>query len=228
MAEPTVRTVVPPASIWRIGRGQNPLRVRRPDPVDLSCARAGNRFDSALGIYGILYFATELLGCFGETLARFRPSPELVALVRDEWREAGFMIAGVVPQDWRSRRTAVRVRITDRRPFLDVEHPETHAVLREELAPGLALLGYDDLDVSTVRGPDRRPTRLISQWAWSQYDENGDALYAGVRYLSRIDTSWELWAAFDDVVLDVIETRPITLDMPEVEKISDLFKIKVF
>lgn len=192
----------------------------------------GNRFDSPSGNFGVRYFATSLDGCFGETLARFRPDPLLSEVIGDEWRELGFMAVGDIPADWRQRRTAVRVgfpsgghnaKFKDGGQFLDIESVETREAMRSDLAPLLAYYHYDDLDVALVRGRDRRVTRYISQWVFEQADEDGDPLYAGIRYLSRLNTAWECWAVFDDVEIEELERRPIRGDDRSYKKIAKLY-----
>jgi len=189
----------------------------------------GNRFDPRSYDYGVLYFGSTLQACFAETLARLRPSVKLFALVEDEWRQQGFMAAGTVPADWRQRRTAVRVRLPGAARFVDVESPLTHQFLRVELAPALAALGIDDLDVSTVRGPDRQVTQMISEWAYMVND--GDkARFAGIRYCSRLGSQWECWAVFEDdqIEIEVLERLPIAKDTPELREVADLFGLTVF
>jgi hypothetical protein len=100
--------VPPPGTgFWRVGRSPDPINFADPlDPGLLDNPNTGNRFDSPTRDYGVCYFATQLDGCFGETLARFRPDPELIAISTED----GHMPAGEVPADWRVRRLAVRVR----------------------------------------------------------------------------------------------------------------------
>ena len=227
MTPPGPATVqAPAAGLWRVGCGDDPLAVRRPDPNTLFSTTTGNRFDSAEGLFGVLYFATNLEGCFGETLVGFRPSLPMVALVEEEWRERGFMDVGSVPQEWRLRRSSVKVQVGTDSPFLDIESRQTHQFLRGELALGLSSLGYQDLDVSMVRGPDRRVTRLIASWAYKFMPEDGVS-FAGIRYLSRIDTKWELWAVFNDVPIEPVETRPILPQTDELRKVANEFGLIV-
>ncbi len=225
---PTVVVVPPPPTgLWRVARGDNPLAVPLGDHG--AGSRGGNRFDPLMMTYGVLYFGSDLNTCFGETLARFRPSIELLALVKDEWDELGFMTVGSVAADWRQRRTAVHVRLSGDLVFVDVESPETHQFLRSELALGLSSLGLSDLDVSTVRGPDRRVTQMISEWAYMTAD--GDQpRYAGIRYESRIRSGWECWALFDDEDLDieVLEALPISPDMAALTSVATLFGLQIF
>lgn len=210
-----------------MARGDNPLAV--PANLERPGSSGGNRFDPLTMTYGVLYFGTDLEACFGETLARLRPSLELLALVKDEWEERGFMTVGTVAADWRQRRTAVHVRLPETLVFVDVESPVTHQFLRRELALGLSSIGLSDLDVSTVRGPDRRVTKMISEWAYMAADDD-QPRYAGIRYESRIRTGWECWALFDDEDLDiqVIETVPITPDMPALMSVAKLFGLHIF
>lgn len=220
----------PKAGLWRIGRGDNPLLVRPSEPQTLGVSRSGNRFDSTSGDYGVSYFGSSLEVCFGETLARFRPSAALVGLLSEEWQEMGFMALGAVPAEWRVRRTAVRVLVSQDARFLDIESPHTHQHLRKELALGLASLGYSELDVGIVRGRDRRITRLVSEWAYhaTAGEEDPSPVYAGIRYLSRISDAWECWAVFDDVELEVVETTPLNREMPELIAVGELFELTVF
>ncbi|HZT96404.1 MAG TPA: RES family NAD+ phosphorylase [Chloroflexota bacterium] len=207
-----------------MARGTHPLVPSRP-----SGSIGANRFDPLTADVGVLYFGSDLETCFGETLARFRPSLPLLSLVEDEWRDLGFMDVGSVAADWRQRRSAVHVRLPSDALFLDVESVLTHQFLREELALGLSALGLDDLDVAAVRGPDRRVTQLIADWAY-RADDGGEPLYAGIRYESRIKSGWECWALFDDEDLEVeiLETLPVTTDMLSFKTVATLYGLQVF
>ncbi|CCG05718.1 RES family NAD+ phosphorylase [Blastococcus saxobsidens] len=224
MVEPA-SVFAPPDGIWRVGRGDAPHLPRRP-----ADGTAGdNRFDSQDGTFNVLYFATTLDGCFGETLARFRPAPHLRTLLQADWRTNGFMEVGAIPADWRFHRTAVRVvEAQAPLPFLDIDAVETLQFLRYELALGLGSLGVHDLDTSVVRGGDRRITRLISSWTYNATDpETGESSYAGIRYASRLNSQWECWAVFDRVPLLPLEFIPITPDMPSLRTIAQLFDLRV-
>jgi hypothetical protein len=220
----------PGSGFWRVGRSPDPLRFSDPlDPNLLENPSAGNRFDSPTGDYRVCYFATTLDGCFGETLARFRPDPGLRAVADEQ----GFMAPGEVPADWRHRRLAVRATPTpsDMVPtisFLDVEAAETRAVLRDELGELLAFYGYSDLDVPAIRGGDRRITRWIGRWAYEQRDTRGRMEFAGIRYLSRLSSEWECWAIFQTVALDEQERRPIPRRDAALLRIADLYGLAVF
>lgn len=228
--------IVPPPDegLWRIGREPDPLKESVSSASsEVSKASTGNRFDSPTAAYGVRYFATRLEGCFGETLARFRPDPQLASVVGDEWTERGFMSVGDIPADWRQRRTAVKVvlpnpqaRFPQNLPFLDIEALETREAIRPHFGELLAFYGYPDLDVPVVRGHDRRITRYISQWAWEQKDDETDLpLYAGIRYLSRLNNEWELWAIFDDVELEIRAKKPILPNDLDLQRVTKTYRL---
>lgn len=110
------------------------------------------------GAYGVRCFATELEGCYGETLARFRAHKKLAEVIGEEWAERGFMRVGDIPADWRQRRGAVRVRFADAANrsfaagvrFLDIESVHTREALLPDFEPLLRFYGYADLDVAVV------------------------------------------------------------------------------
>ncbi len=94
---------------WRVSR--------RPDAwawPDWAYAEAdgtfGNRFDDPAGQYRVLYACSQRVGCFVETLARFRPDPAVAAgivEIENEDGEPPTGPAGRVPADWvRKRCTA--------------------------------------------------------------------------------------------------------------------------
>jgi len=225
MGEGPAVVTAPETGLWRIARGANPLAV----PVGGPGPARANRFDPLTMDYGVLYFGSDLEACFGETLARFRPSLSMLSLVKEEWEGLGFMALGSIAADWRQRRSAVHVRLPRDLVFLDVESPVTHQFLRKKLALGLSTLGLSDLDVPAVRGADRRVTQMISEWAYMETD--GDRpRYGGIRYESRIRSGWECWALFDDdeLAIDVVETLTIMPDMPGLVSVAELFDLQVF
>lgn len=219
---------MPATGLWRVAREPDPLR---PSRLDQSRAApvAGNRWDSEH--YGVIYFATTLEGCFGETLARFRPNLALADLVHAEWAASHHMAPGQLPQDWRNRRAAVHVDIEPGWKFLDVESVKTRRFLQKELAFGLATLEVDSLDVPEIRGKDRRVTQLVSEWAFNfTVDIEADdeqAPFAGIFYSSRVSSDWDCWAVFEDIPLTNARAEPIPVNMPELRHVCRLFDLNV-
>lgn len=190
----------------------------------------GNRFDSPLGDYSVLYFGTTLETCFGETLARLRPDTKLARLVKGDWSDLGFLLPGEVAAVWRHSRLAVRVRPADESAlFLDVESFATRRSLSRRLAPVLAALGLEELDVAAIRGADRRLTRIISYWAWNQRSPDDESYrWAGLRYLSRLNSAWECWALFSRVSTVELERRAISAEMPALKTIAAAYELRIF
>ena len=183
----------------------------------------GNRYDNEH--CGVIYLGTTPESCYAETLARFRPKPDLARLVGQDWKR--FMQPGNLPADWRVRRRLVKAEVHHSEVFLDVEAIQTREFLRRELALGLSALGVDELDVSDIRSGDRRIGRLISAWAYQQVDDQGRALYAGIRYLSRLSSNWECWAAFDDVIVVRAEAKEINANDSALQEVSRIFQLTV-
>jgi len=224
---PDVALAYPPEEgLWRVARGE-PFALREPPPpLSIRDGGVGNPFDSALGNYRVWYFATELEGCYAETLAPLRPAPAVVdAIGRDE---EGFFPLGEIAADWRQRRIAVRATFPEARPFLDVEAARTRAVLRKELGPLLAGLGLDDIDVPAIRSKDRRLTRIVSQWTWEEHETPGSPPYGGIRFCSRLGSEWECWAVFEDVLPQERERRPILREDEALGRVASLYDLVLF
>ena len=194
----TPQLVLPPETIWRVARLEKGLEFSRIDPVDAVSSGEGNRFDVVGG--GVLYAATDVEGCYRETLARLRPAPGMRELDEDG---QGFMAAGQVAASWRETRRRFALALVRPLPFIDVEAQATWNALEGET--GVLPETVDRLDVGLVRGPDRVLTRAIASWAYTQTDGDGLPLYSGIRYLSRAG-NFECWAIFDGTV--VVEPEP--------------------
>ena len=215
-------TVLADGTYFRVARSDQPLSMSWIQPADAALLSAGNRFDVLGG--GVLYLGTTAAGCYAETTARFRPAARVRAAVGDE---PGFVMCGGVPADWRARRLEVEVDIPDGLPFVDVESPETHAYLNAVMAPQLAGLDIDALDVGIVRGRNRLITRAIASWAYLAIDSDGDPLYSGLRYMSRLGDQ-ECWAVFDGTEVIERSRSPIERSNPALLAVAVNFGLTVF
>lgn len=222
MIEPA--TATPPPVIYRVARSRGLLDFSTITPGDAALAKAGNRFDVVGG--QVLYAGTSLEACYAETLARFRPTPRIRALLKDE---EGFMAVGGIPQDWRLQRRIATLGIEDALPFLDVEDPATQEFLSEELALELVALGYNDpLDLAAICNQDRRLSRAIARYAFTAADPDGEPTYSGIRYMSRIASDWECWAIFGGTTVELLDTQTIELTDPDLQKIAKLWNLRPF
>lgn len=115
-----------------------------------------------------------------------------------------------IAADWRDRRCRVQVAVDlEAPPFLDVDDAGTLGLLDDELRPQLDAWGVEQLDTSVIRARDRRVTRLIADWAWEHRSREVPAGFAGIRYVSRLDSSQECWAVFSDIEVREMSRTPI-------------------
>ena len=98
-----------PGLIYRLGRKPDPWSV--PDWASAGPdGTFGNRFDDPEGMYRVLYASSQRLGCFLETLGRFRVDPKLLAELGEIEGEDDYCPLG---QGERSR-----VRVSSSLPFI--------------------------------------------------------------------------------------------------------------
>lgn len=173
----------------------------------------------------MLYAATESRGAYAETIAQFRPSA-LAAELDAVGLEPGRVPYGVVPREWRASRRLRSLRLVDPRPFIDIDAPVTHACLAREAGDILRALGIGNLDIGLVRGPSRRLTRALARWAYTRVDGDGQGVYSGIRYSSRIG-SQECWAIFDGTTAHVVAELDITAEDEALREIAAELDIAV-
>ena len=90
----------PSGPLFRVGRDDDAWAI-----PDWAYAKEdgtfGNRFDDPMGVYRVLYASSQRLGCFIETLARFRVDVSFVAdLALMENGEDDFTAFGTVRSAW--------------------------------------------------------------------------------------------------------------------------------
>lgn len=204
----------PRGPVFRVARGLDPF-----EPPDWRYV-GGNRFDDprcgeegvdTSGCFRVIYAATQRAGAYGETIARYRIDLELLAglegIEDDEPLDAQLQ-PGLVPADYRMQRRLGKTRLNPALRFVDIHAPEAVQALRPILAKAADNLGLRDVDFSTVMGPHREITRQAALYIHEQRDADDQPLYAGIRYLSRLNPAWELWALFADRLVH-------TADVPE-------------
>lgn len=187
---------VPPE--WRYARLDGTFGGRYDDP-------RGRRGAPPQGRYRVLYVASHPAGAYGETIAQFRPS------MRTLHRYGGHTPFGVqpaVPRDWRLARRLGSAILFVTRPLADLDAAETIQALRPVLAPVALRLQVHDIDLSVTTGPERELTQEAALYLYSRHDAQGQPLYAGIRYGSRLNRKWECGAIF----VDRVRYRPLRID----------------
>jgi hypothetical protein len=180
----------PSGPLFRVGRDRDAWAV-----PDWAYAKEdgtfGNRFDDPMGVYRVLYASSQRLGCFVETLARFRVDVSFVAdLALMENGEDDFTAFGTVRRAWIIGRCIGSANV-------EGEYADLYALgwvshLRTALAGIAVKLGMKDFDLSSLEPAE---PRVLTQQAGRIAFELG---YAGVFYHSRYGHSIENWAIFED------------------------------
>jgi len=195
-----------------------PFRVGRDDEAwavpDWACAKEdgtfGNRFDDPMGVYRVLYASSQRLGCFVETLARFRVDVSFVAdLALMENGEDDFTAFGTVRKAWLKGRSIGSANVEGE--YADIYALEWVSHLRTALAEVAVKLGMEDIDLSSL---ERAEPRRLTQQAGRVAFELG---FAGVFYHSRYGHSIENWAIFEDWTMP--DRSPI--NQPSSRKIAE-------
>jgi RES domain. len=211
--------VDPPAALWRVEWKNPPLRYSHISPVDASLDAAGNRFDVPGA--GVLYAATDPEGAFAETTAHFRPKASLIAKMQAAANDGEAPpLPGLLDTTWRTRRALRSFQTVDALPFVDIEAPETHTYLTVHAARLLDSLHITNLDVSIVRGRSRWLTRGLAEWVYNSRNDAGAALFAGIRYISRLG-DYECWAIFDGTEIEQLTEQRIDIDDPSLVAVAE-------
>jgi RES domain len=132
----------PAGPLFRVGRDDNAWAV--PDWAYAKEDRTfGNRFDDPMGVYRVLYASSQRLGCFIETLARFRVDVSFVAdLALMENGEDDFTAFGTVRRAWLKGRCIGSANVEGE--FADIYALEWVSHLRVELAGIAVKLGMEE------------------------------------------------------------------------------------
>lgn len=189
-----------------------------PTPWEFLLQRPYGRFDDPRiqdgfpteRCFRVIYCATQRAGAFGETVAHFRHRLDVLAQladVIDEDEPADAVQADLVDPEpphrplvtsrWRLSRRMGATYLDPSLRFVDISAPETHQHLRQVLAPVAVSLDITDIDLSAVSGPQRQFTQECSRYIYDLMDVSGNPVYAGIRYVSRLNLNWECWAIFD-------------------------------
>jgi hypothetical protein len=184
-----ITEIDPPGTLYRLGRQPDPWT-----PPDWAYAGEdltfGNRFDDPRGTYRVVYASTSRLGCFLETLARFRLDIPLQASLAQIFGPDDYVPLGVVQREWRSGR-AMGAALADG-VFALIGTSESLSTLRSSLASTLAAFDIDDLDAAAIRSTvPRALTQSISRHV---YDSGR---FDGICYRSRYGDDVENWAVFE-------------------------------
>ncbi|MGI8406586.1 MAG: RES domain-containing protein [Thermomicrobiales bacterium] len=239
MPLPLVTTISPEEGVVRIARRSGGAFEPPSWEYVLADGTFGNRFDdptNSTSRFRVIYCTTTSEAAFGETLARFRPSLDLLASLRaivdesDDDLDDLIAASSIIPADWRMKRQIASATIADRShaKFVDIDATASQQVLRTYLASIAVTNHLHDIDKGAIAGQARQFTQSCSRFIYEQHDAENNYLYAGIRYGSRLNPNWECWACFADrVTFDVGFPRTIDADDGALIDVADLFHLSI-
>jgi hypothetical protein len=206
-----------PGVIYRLGRKPDPWSV--PDWASAGPdGTFGNRFDDPEGMYRVLYASSQRLGCFLETLGRFRVDSKLLAELAAIEGDDDYCPLGEVPLEWGEKR--VMGVATAGGEYADICSSEWIGRLRNLLAAHLVKFGFDDLDASVLQ---QTAPRNVTQLASRIVFNDG---FAGIYYRSKYGHDVENWAVFEPFQINAQDPEPIRLDDPDLQRALRLHSLK--
>lgn len=207
----------PSGAIYRLGRMPDPWA--EPDWASAGPdGTFGNRFDDPDATYRVLYASSQRLGCFLETLARFRVDPKLLAELAEIEGEDDHFPLGEVPVEWVEKR--IMGVATANGEYADVCSSEWISRLRKLLAVHLEKFGVDDVDASILqKTAPRILTQFVSRIVFS-------AGFAGIYYLSKYGHDIENWALFEPFQINLKAPEPIRRDDRDLQRALQLHSLK--
>jgi hypothetical protein len=184
-----ITDVIPPQTVYRLGREPDPWAS--PDWAYAGDdGTFGNRFDDPRGTYRVLYASSSRLGCFIETLVRFRIDVALQAALAEISGPDDHVPLGVVPREWRYGRAMGTANAAG--VFAAIGTTESLAALRAVLAATVVEFGIVDLDAAAIRlSLPRGFTQAVSRYVYDL------GTFDGVCYRSRYGDDNENWAVFE-------------------------------
>lgn len=228
----------PGGLVHRVGRGDDAFA---PPPWE-SVFEDGtfhNRYDDPRADRGVpkeerfrvVYCATRAAGAYGETIATYRQSPSLLAelqQVEDDEPPDRELEGGIVPEDFRTERVLGITRLSRELRFADASDGATLTVLRSELAQCVVDLGLDDFDLSAITSAERKLSQEVARYVY-ELAEEGHTNFAGIHYLSRLHSHWELWAIFYDRMkhFPVLPAGAIAADDEELEEAANILGVEI-
>lgn len=222
-------TIEPPPLAFRLARSPEPWAW--PDWAHRGKGRPANRWDDTEKIYRVLYASTRRVGAFLETLARFRPDPEVLSEIArlddvegdpaDDGRMTGTQLA-----DWAAERSIGQARLKGQ--YVAIGRSDALKVINRRLADRLSDYHLTELDGASIRASAPVGlTQEISRLVYECTDANGDREFEGIRYLSRLGDDVENWAIFEPCEFEIVNQSPIELEDPDLRSALSLLNIEV-
>jgi hypothetical protein len=161
----------------------------RPDPLGFKPRHLctwSNRFDDPERVFRCLYCSRDRLTALRETLQDLRADTRAIAEFQRLFARRTAVASAVLQRRavslaWRRAHVLASARIESEGPLVDLEDPALRRALEAELAPVLAAVGVHHLDLSELRGRERRVTQHLARHLFATRGA------AGVVYRSHLD-----------------------------------------
>ena len=164
------------------------------------------RFDDPLHKFRVLYASSFRLGCFLESLARFRADFSLLDELKQIKGKDDFQPLGIVPNDWLINRLLGSANLGG--TYADVLSAEWIGWLRVRLSEYCAKAGVQELDTSAILSPNRQLTQEIARTIYI------DGL-SGIRYHSKFGYDIVNWAIFEPFRTSSTTENEISITDPD-------------
>jgi len=182
----------------------------------------GNRFDDPNAEYRVLYASSQLVSCYVEVLARFRPDYALLAELRAMDGEDDYQQIGIVPDEWFENRFIGTAEVQGN--YADLYSPAWVSLLHSRLQPLRVELGLLDFDVSVLM---QAAKRIITQRASGIVNDLG--AFAGISYASRHGLGLENWALFEfkAIINPLIPVQRVSKNDPSLIQSLEILNLAV-
>jgi len=212
LIEDEIERAALPSQIYRIGK--KPDAWKRPLPTRGE-NRPTNRYDDPLGIYHVVYAASDAYGACVEKFAALRHdlNPDLASIDNNDGGLRSSSFAGLVPINWFQGFHLGSARLQGN--FVDLRSPKTIAFLSRRMTEQFRewtrrYREWEEFDLSVLASPRREVTMEISRSIFELETREGSR-YDGICYPSRLGTHVTCWAIFDDTGEDE-EGLPCVVD----------------
>lgn len=173
----------------------------------------------------MLYGCTQRVGCFVETLARFRPDPLVVHALStiagpDEGRPSG-----TLDPTWLANRAVGRAEVGG--DFVAIGESTSLAYLNREYPWIAAEFGLPELDGASIRRAEPRAlTQRLGRQLYNLSAGSGPR-FAGISYLSRLGDDLTNWAIFEQAAtIDPVLVERISPSDPDLIAVMEQFDLR--
>jgi hypothetical protein len=221
-----LNTRTPTAPLYRIAWGTEPWEYpdwKKAGTDSSSLAHTfGNRFDDPNAEYRVLYASSQLVSCYVEVLARFRPDYTLLAELRAMGGEDDYQQIGIVPDEWFENRFIGTAEVQGN--YADLYTPAWVSHLRSRLQPLCVELALSEFDVSVLI---QAAKRIVTQRASSIVYDLG--AFAGIYYASRHGLGPENWALFEfkAIINPLIPVQRVSKNDPNLKQALEILHLAV-